>query len=71
MITLSCGHNIDSFDEDYYDVMVKSYTRENDKCVKYMSVCDYCYDDYKTHNEILETNELAEHWLEIKGRKYD
>lgn len=67
MITLSCGHTIDSFDEDYYDVMVKEYTREHNKCIVYKSVCSYCYDDYKIHNEILETEELANHWLDIKG----
>lgn len=68
MITLSCGHNIDSYDEDYYDVMIKGYTRDHSKCIEYRSVCSECYDDYKIHNEILENDELAEHWLNIEEK---
>jgi hypothetical protein len=65
MITLSCGHTIQSYDEDYYDVMTKGYTRDGSKCVEYKSVCSDCYDDYKKHNEILENDYLADIWLGI------
>jgi hypothetical protein len=66
MITLSCGHTIKSYEEDYYDIMVKDYTREGTKAIAYKSVCSECYDDYKVHNEILETEDLAEIWIGIK-----
>lgn len=67
MIVLTCGHEIDSFDDDHYEVMIKGYTREWNKCVEYRTVCSDCYDDYKTHNLILENEELAHAWIMAKG----
>ena len=62
MIILSCGHEVDSFDESH-QVVVKSTDRENEKALAFMSVCQSCKNRYQREGELFETNEQGYQWL--------
>lgn len=62
MITLSCGHRVDSFDEGH-DVALKRYTREWEKAVSYGVVCAECLKMYEKAGEVLHTDDEIDEWL--------
>lgn len=61
-IILSCGHKVDSF-EDEYTVAVKEWTREDTRAIAYKSVCGKCRREYRQNNQILDTMADEQEWL--------
>jgi hypothetical protein len=61
-IILSCGHEVDDF-EHSFQVYVKSYNREGDRAISYMTVCGVCEDDYRKRGQLFDSEEQAFEWL--------
>lgn len=61
-IILSCGHEVDDFD-DGYEVMVKATDRRNEKAIAFMVVCAKCVNEYRENGELLEHENAANDWL--------
>ena len=60
----SCGHTLKE-DDDGHQVAVKGYTREDKRCVNYMTMCNDCVSVYSTEylDCILNTEEEQHRWL--------
>ena len=68
MMIFSCGHdNKDRPDFCGHVISVAGYDRMNERCVRYMTVCDRCKTIYEIAGEVLHIEEQAEQWL--KGDK--
>jgi hypothetical protein len=65
MIFLSCGHDVDSFDE-VFDIAIKSHDQEGNKAIAYMSVCSECDEMYRKNGMILYTSQQEMDWLRSK-----
>ena len=62
-LILSCGHEI-SPGGNQYSVDIKSYTREGRRAVRYMTICDECLINARILDEILDTKEEIDEYLE-------
>jgi hypothetical protein len=61
-IILSCGHEVDDFD-DGYEVMVKATDRRGEKAISYMVVCGACEDRYRQSGDLFDHENAADAWL--------
>lgn len=67
MITLSCGHKTENFFESipvavkdiYYDHLTHQVMQK----IKFMEVCQHCYDMYLVNDLLLLTTEDEENYL--------
>lgn len=58
-IICSCGHKVGTFEETH-NVIQKGYTRRNEPCLEYRTICDACFDD----ELCFDSEEDAHAWLE-------
>lgn len=65
MIILSCGHTVDDFDHAHY-TLIKSQDREGNSAIACMMICGPCEDRYRQVGQILDSQEAAEHWLDLE-----
>jgi hypothetical protein len=65
MITGSCGHSVQHLSH-LWSCSVRDYTRDNNRCVYYVSVCKACYDQYEKDNIILYTETDENNWLGVE-----
>jgi len=62
MITLTCMHKVDNFD-DSYCVTVKDYDKTGNRAVAYKTVCHSCYKEYEISGELFYDDNDAFTWL--------
>ena len=62
-LILSCGHKA-SRGFFGHQISVKSYDRENNRVVDYLSVCDLCHESARLNGLILITSEQEKEWLD-------
>ena len=62
MITLSCGHSVDDFD-DAYSVITKDFDRSGNKALSYQTMCKSCKEEYSKAKTLFVSNEAAHEWL--------
>ena len=63
MIRLTCWHEVNHLDEAY-EVIMKGSTRKLDKAIDYKLVCKECFDYYKKHKMLFNSEKQAMEWLE-------
>ena len=68
MITCTCGHQVAEVDDANF-IAIASYTRENKRCVDYVSYCDECYDKALDRGEVLLTVDDEAVWLTYQGNE--
>lgn len=61
MIIATCGHEVDG--DRIYDVALKGYTLEDERCIDYVTLCDKCYTMYKTDEQVLYNSYEESRWL--------
>lgn len=59
MITASCGHKLESF-EDGVEAMVSDYDKYGDSCVNHLFLCNDCYLTYKLDGVVLDKADFQE-----------
>ena len=58
---ITCGHNADA--EEFNDTALRGYTREDERCVDYVTLCRECYTIYKTDGLVLFSTSEENKWL--------
>ena len=64
-IIATCGHKLTEKEGMGISIMVKDQNKDGSKAVSYIVVCDKCYKWYKKVNIILQTEKIADKWLEL------
>ena len=65
-IRLSCGHGVDDYDDDVYNVITKDWTHDqhgSHRALRYGSVCGGCLERYRHFNQLFESEEQALDWV--------
>jgi hypothetical protein len=70
MITLTCGHTVEDFD-NANDIALASYNREGNRCVNYVIYCDACHSAALDRGEVLLTVDDEASWLGTHERKIE
>ncbi len=64
----SCGHRVEELD-DLINISTKEWEINEEgwvKAVAYQSVCKECYEEYKSHDAIIESEAEELDWLTRK-----
>ncbi len=62
MIVASCGHELTKKEGFGKSIIIKSWTRENERAYDCMQVCNKCFNLYKKEGYVL-TRKEAEKWI--------
>lgn len=63
MITLTCGHTVEDFDEAV-NANIKGWTREHTPCVDYVTYCVECWSEALQDGDVLLSHNDEMEWVE-------
>lgn len=64
-VVATCGHEVDEVD-DLIDAALQGYTREDQRCIDYVTLCRECYTMYKTDGIVLFGAGEENKWLGVE-----
>lgn len=67
-IIATCGHEVEDVD-DLVNTALRGYTRKNERCIDFVTLCADCYAEYKTDDMVLYTHKDELTWLGITNEQ--
>lgn len=65
-VVATCGHTLKEIEGLGVTCSLKGFTRENERCIMFVSYCFTCYENAVLEGDVLYTEEHEHAWLDGK-----